>query len=126
MCGIAGLLSPSGSKEKIENLIQRMQKVLRHRGPDDQGIYISTDRQAALAHTRLSILDLSPAGHQPMSTADGRYWITFNGEIYNFQELRHTLISQGEKFHSQTDTEVILKLYQRLGADCVNHLRGMF
>jgi asparagine synthase (glutamine-hydrolysing) len=103
-----------------------MQTALQHRGPDDAGICISTDQQAALAHTRLSILDLSPAGHQPMSTSDGRYSITFNGEIYNFQQLRQNLIDQGEKFHSQTDTEVILKLYQRIGADCVHHLRGMF
>jgi len=103
-----------------------MQSRLQHRGPDDQGIYISTDCKAALAHTRLSIVDLSPAGHQPMSLADGRYWITFNGEIYNFQELRSNLVSQGEQFHSQTDTEVILKLYQRFGADCVHQLRGMF
>ncbi|HEY9632660.1 MAG TPA: asparagine synthase (glutamine-hydrolyzing) [Coleofasciculaceae cyanobacterium] len=126
MCGIAGLLSLSSSQQQFENLIQRMQSQLRHRGPDDEGIYISSDRQAAIVHTRLSILDLSSAGHQPMSVADERYWITFNGEIYNFQELRSTLISQGEQFHSQTDTEVILKLYQRLGTDCVHQLRGMF
>lgn len=126
MCGIAGILSNDYPQEKLEILLQRMQSRLQHRGPDDQGIYISTNCQAALAHTRLSILDLSPAGHQPMSLADGRYWITFNGEIYNFQELRHTLLSQGEQFHSQTDTEVILKLYQRFGADCVHQLRGMF
>ncbi len=126
MCGIAGILSNDYSQEKLEILLQRMQSRLQHRGPDDQGIYISTNCQAALTHTRLSILDLSPAGHQPMSLADGRYWITFNGEIYNFQELRHTLLSQGEQFHSQTDTEVILKLYQRFGADCVHQLRGMF
>jgi len=86
MCGIAGLLSTSSSG-RLEVLLQRMQKSLEHRGPDGQGIYISTDHEAGLAHTRLSILDLSSAGHQPMSTAEGRYWITFNGEIYNFQEL---------------------------------------
>jgi asparagine synthase (glutamine-hydrolysing) len=126
MCGIAGILTGSFPPGNLETLIERMQSALRHRGPDDRGIYISTDRQAAIAHTRLSILDLSPTGHQPMSIANGRYWITFNGEIYNFRELRRTLVAQGEKFHSQTDTEVILKLYQRLGADCVKHLRGMF
>jgi asparagine synthase (glutamine-hydrolysing) len=126
MCGIAGILSNNYPQKKLGILLQRMQSRLQHRGPDDRGIYISTDCQAALAHTRLSILDLSPAGHQPMSIADGRYWITFNGEIYNFRELRHTLIFQGEQFHSQTDTEVILKLYQRLGPDCVHQLRGMF
>ncbi|MFN9406986.1 MAG: asparagine synthase (glutamine-hydrolyzing) [Dolichospermum sp.] len=110
----------------LEAKIEKMQTSLKHRGPDDAGIYISTDKQAALAHTRLSILDLSAAGHQPMSTTDNRYHITFNGEIYNFQELRENLISQGEKFHSQTDTEVILKLYQKIGFNCVQHLRGMF
>ncbi|HEY9872811.1 MAG TPA: asparagine synthase (glutamine-hydrolyzing), partial [Candidatus Obscuribacterales bacterium] len=126
MCGIAGILTNNSYQDNLEKLVQRMQSALRHRGPDDKGIYISSDRQIALAHTRLSILDLSPAGHQPMSTSDGRYWITFNGEIYNFAELRQSLITQGEQFQSQTDTEVILKLYQRHGEDCVKHLRGMF
>lgn len=124
MCGIAGILNYN--RDRLETLIQRMQNALQHRGPDDHGIYITQDRQVAIAHTRLSILDLTPAGHQPMSSSDGRYWITFNGEIYNFQALRHTLIEGGEKFNSNTDTEVILKLYQQFGADCVNQLRGMF
>ena len=128
MCGVAGLLSLSPA-ENLSNRIQAMQAALSHRGPDDSGIYISSisgDRQSALAHTRLSILDLSAAGHQPMSTTDGRYTITFNGEIYNFQDLRKELISQGEIFKSQTDTEIILKLYQKLGRECVTKLRGMF
>lgn len=126
MCGIAGILTLSYYQENLETLIQRMQNSLQHRGPDDGGIYISPDRQVAIAHTRLAILDLSSAGHQPMSTTDGRYWITFNGEIYNFQELRAQLASQGEQFHSQTDTEIILKLYHRFGCQCVDYLRGMF
>ncbi|MEA5566127.1 asparagine synthase (glutamine-hydrolyzing) [Anabaena sp. UHCC 0399] len=126
MCGIAGILTVNQYQEQLEQTIQQMQIALRHRGPDDAGIFIAPERQAALAHTRLSILDLSSAGHQPMSTPDGRYWITFNGEIYNFQQLRRDLIAQGEKFNSQTDTEVILKLYQRLGNICVQYLRGMF
>ncbi|MBD2187079.1 asparagine synthase (glutamine-hydrolyzing) [Pseudanabaena mucicola] len=128
MCGIAGILSVRTSNE-LSNHIQAMQGALSHRGPDDSGIYLSNisgDRQSALAHTRLSILDLSAAGHQPMSTTDGRYTITFNGEIYNFQDLRKELISQGEIFKSQTDTEIILKLYQKLGRECVTKLRGMF
>ncbi|MFB2773244.1 asparagine synthase (glutamine-hydrolyzing) [Pelatocladus sp. BLCC-F211] len=126
MCGIAGILTTESYQNNLEHLIVSMQKALQHRGPDDQGVYIAKDRQAAFAHTRLSILDLSPAGHQPMSTPDGRYWITFNGEIYNFHQLRSELEAQGEQFYSQTDTEVILKLYQRIGTDCVKQLRGMF
>lgn len=126
MCGIAGILTHEMSREHLLMRIQPMQDALHHRGPDDQGVYLAPDHQAAIAHTRLSILDLSAAGHQPMATADDRYWITFNGEIYNFQELRVWLQAQGEIFCSQTDTEVILKLYQRLGADCLRYLRGMF
>jgi asparagine synthase (glutamine-hydrolysing) len=126
MCGIAGILGGTADPHQRHALSQRMQAALHHRGPDDRGIYQASDRQATLIHTRLSILDLSAAGHQPMTTADGRYWITFNGEIYNFQQLRRDLVAQGHSFQSQTDTEVILKLYQTLGADCVKHLRGMF
>lgn len=126
MCGIAGILSGTGTNDYLIPLAQRMQTALQHRGPDDRGIYIASDRQMALIHTRLAILDLSPAGHQPMSTVDGRYWITFNGEIYNFRQLRQSLESQGERFQSQSDTEVILKLYQSLGKRCVEPLRGMF
>jgi asparagine synthase (glutamine-hydrolysing) len=126
MCGIAGIITHNSALEHLEAIVQRMQDSLQHRDPDDRGVYISRDRQAAIAHTRLAILDLSPAGHQPMSTADERYWITFNGEIYNFRELRSQLAAQGEQFYSQTDTEVILKLYQRFGTNCVHHLRGMF
>ncbi len=123
MCGIAGILNHDQAIEKI----RVMQTSLHHRGPDGTGIYHSSpDQTTALAHTRLAILDLSAAGHQPMSTPDRRYHITFNGEIYNFKELRQTLLAQGEKFQSQTDTEVILKLYQREGAECLDRLRGMF
>ncbi len=125
MCGIAGILTNNQPKD-LEFLIERMQKALIHRGPDDRGIFISKDKKAALAHTRLSIVDLTAAGHQPMSINHGRYWITFNGEIYNFQELRSHLEAQGEQFSSQTDTEVLLKTYQYYGQDCVHHLRGMF
>ena len=126
MCGIAGILTNKNQPEHLEILIERMQKALNHRGPDDRGIFISQDKKAALAHTRLSIIDLSAAGHQPMSIDNGRYWITFNGEIYNFQELRSRLEAQGEQFYSQTDTEVLLKTYHYYGQDCVHHLRGMF
>lgn len=122
MCGISGILT---NNHDLTPLIAQMQLALHHRGPDDQGIYISSDKNTALAHNRLSILDLSSAGHQPMSSGNNRYWITFNGEIYNFKEVRSQFL-QDEKFTSQTDTEVILKLYQKMGVDCVKHFRGMF
>lgn len=125
MCGIAGLLGID-SQSNIASLAHKLQTHLAHRGPDDNGIYVSEDHQNALIHTRLAILDLSPAGHQPMSTADGRYWVTFNGEIYNYRELRSQLQQAGDQFISHTDTEVILKLYQRQGKACIHSLRGMF
>ncbi|MEO1428976.1 MAG: asparagine synthase (glutamine-hydrolyzing) [Cyanobacteria bacterium J06633_8] len=126
MCGIAGIIRTESDNYNLEPPIHSMRKALNHRGPDDSGIYISQNGQVTLAHTRLAILDLSSAGHQPMSVNDGRYYIVFNGEIYNFQELRENLLSPDEQFNSRTDTEVILKLYQKLGSDCVHHLRGMF
>ncbi|MDJ1185068.1 asparagine synthase (glutamine-hydrolyzing) [Roseofilum casamattae] len=125
MCGIAGCLGYA-ERDRLEIVLTKMQQAIDHRGPDDRGIYISEDLQAGFAHTRLSILDLSPAGHQPMSINGDRYWITFNGEIYNFQELRADLIAKGIGFQSQTDTEAILQLYRTYGTDCVRHLRGMF
>lgn len=124
MCGIAGVLTIS-FQDSTEQYIQAMQTALEHRGLDDRGIYRSEDRHIALAHTRLSILDLSQNGHQPMSI-NSRYWITFNGEIYNFIELRNKLKSEGETFFSHTDTEVILKLYAKYGEECLKLLRGMF
>ncbi|PZU93013.1 MAG: asparagine synthase (glutamine-hydrolyzing) [Pseudanabaena sp.] len=126
MCGIAGILGFKCSKDLLEKKIFTMQSSLIHRGPDDSGIYVSNDCRSALAHTRLSILDLSTAGHQPMSTIDGRYTITFNGEIYNFLELRQRLENEGETLESHTDTEVVLKLYRKRGKDCLKDLRGMF
>lgn len=125
MCGVAGILSFSPPSHLLD-CIGAMQGALQHRGPDDQGVYISADRQAALTHTRLSILDLTSAGHQPMTIDGKRYWITFNGEIYNFLNLRKKLEAQGESFISHTDTEVILRLYRQKGKDCVQDLQGMF
>src|SRR5262245_17498898 len=115
MCGIAGIVSSQLGPEELRARISAMQRRLLHRGPDDEGIYIDRESQVALAHTRLSILDLSPAGHQPMVSSDGRYVIVFNGEIYNFEDLRHDLEKAGEEFRSHGDTEVILKLYARDG-----------
>ena len=105
-------------------LLSRMNAELEHRGPDDRGIYHAG--RVGLAHTRLSIIDLSPAGHQPMPNGDGTVWISFNGEIYNFLELRARLEREGVRFRSRTDTEVIMALYERHGVECLAHLRGMF
>ncbi|MFM8471669.1 MAG: asparagine synthase (glutamine-hydrolyzing), partial [Limisphaerales bacterium] len=125
MCGIAGILSSERLPEPVAGRLPAMLQSLRHRGPDDAGTYRSPGGHAALAHARLSILDLSPAGHQPMSTPDGRLTIVFNGEIYNFQELRQPLIEQGVVFRSNSDTEVILRAYEAHGPACVEQLRGM-
>ena len=102
-----------------------MSDKIAHRGPDGQGIYISPDRKVGLVHRRLAIIDLTLAGHQPMGYKN-RYWITFNGEIYNFQEERKKLEKCGYKFKSKSDTEVLLALYDKWGVRCVDHLRGMF
>ncbi len=124
MCGIAGIVGIDHSL--APGAITRMQTALRHRGPDDQGLFIDHDGLVALVHTRLSIIDLTPAGHQPMRTADGRYTIVFNGEIYNFRELRKELEQGGRAFASGSDTEVILRFFERDGAGCVSRLRGMY
>ncbi|MFM6345236.1 MAG: asparagine synthetase B family protein, partial [Dolichospermum sp.] len=110
----------------MERYTRILQTALQHRGEDDQGVYLSPQRDIALIHTRLAILDLSQNGHQPMNIADQRYWITFNGEIYNFLELREHLEYEGEIFCSYTDTEVILKLYAKHSERCLDFLRGMF
>jgi asparagine synthase (glutamine-hydrolysing) len=101
-----------------------MSSSIYHRGPDDSGIY--TDGNVGLGFRRLAIIDLSPAGHQPMTNEDGSVWIVFNGEIYNYQELREELIAKGHRFHSRTDTETILHLWEEEGERCVERLRGMF
>ena len=123
MCGICGVLSLAGEPAPPEVLAQMTHR-LRHRGPDDHGVYL--DGPLGLGFRRLSILDLSAAGHQPMGTEDGRLWIVFNGEIYNFPALRRQLESQGHRFRSNTDTEVLLQLFQQYGADCLPMLNGMF
>ena len=103
-----------------------MADLITHRGPDDSGVWSSADGSVALSHRRLSIIDLSPLGRNPMFWDDGRLWITFNGEIYNFRELRQELESAGYRFRSQTDTEIVLAAYDKWGTDAVTRLVGMF
>jgi asparagine synthase (glutamine-hydrolysing) len=122
MCGIAGQVNTD--RRPVEaRLITAMGDSLRHRGPDDHGVYVKG--HVGLAHRRLSVLDLSPAGHQPMSNESGTTWIVFNGEIYNYRELRDELAPR-RAFRSRTDTEVILGLYEEHGLRCVPMLGGMF
>jgi asparagine synthase (glutamine-hydrolysing) len=124
MCGIAGIVSNSAPVDL--RALQRMDRAVAHRGPDDHGIWSRADGTVALAHRRLSILDLSPAGHQPFISADARFVITYNGEIYNFKALRAELIARGRRFRSESDTEVILAGYAEHGDAFVERLRGMF
>jgi asparagine synthase (glutamine-hydrolysing) len=126
MCGIAGAVVTESKRLDTRTAVGRAMLKIMHRGPDDHGLFVSDDGRCALAHTRLAIIDLSPGGRQPMSTPDGRFWIVFNGEIYNFRELRQELIRSGEIFASHSDTEVLLRLYSLYGADSVRRLRGMF
>jgi asparagine synthase (glutamine-hydrolysing) len=122
MCGIAGILSPSDRVDLAE--INRMTESLRHRGPDDSGVHLNN--QVALGNRRLSIIDLSPLAHQPMFSTDRRFCIVYNGEIYNYQEIREELQKNGCSFESNSDTEVILKSYEEYGPECLQRLRGMF
>ena len=124
MCGIAGMVRTNGRVEQDE--LVRMRDSLEHRGPDDQGVWIGEEGRVGLAHRRLSIIDLSAAGRQPMSSDDGVLTLVFNGEIYNFRELRRTLEEQGHAFRSQTDSEVILHAYEQWGTGAVEKLNGMF
>lgn len=127
MCGIAGILSSQTvESNRLNASLARMQEALRSRGPDDRGLWTSACGRAHFAHTRLAILDLSPAGHQPMLSADGALSIVFNGEIYNFKELRAELERDGITFKTQSDTEVLLRLYESKGSAMVERLRGMF
>ena len=121
MCGIAGLLHCGD-----QDALARMTDIQSHRGPDDAGQEWFSATGSGLGHRRLSIIDLSPAGHQPMPNDDGTLWITFNGEVYNYQEVRRELIGRGYGFRSGSDTEVILKAYQEWGPDCLERLNGMF
>src|SRR5262245_14707470 len=124
MCGIAGIVGRDPAARIDPGLLRTMAGAIRHRGPDDEGLW--TGAGAGLAHRRLSIIDLSPAGHQPMPNEDESLWLVFNGEIYNFDELRKPLERKGHAFRSRTDSEVILHLYEEEGEACVEQLDGMF
>jgi asparagine synthase (glutamine-hydrolysing) len=126
MCGIGGIVNFEDSAEKLTDKLLEMQSCIAHRGPDDRGLYVDQRHPTGLCHTRLSILDLTSAGHQPMSSPDSRYHLTFNGEIYNFRELREELSASGEEFRTQTDSEVLLRAYARYGETFVQELKGMF
>src|SRR5438445_2636631 len=123
MCGIAGLLHLDGSpvpRETIEAMCER----IRHRGPDDHGFW--SNDGVGLGHRRLSIIDLSPRGRNPMANEDESVWLIFNGEIYNYRDLKPPLINAGHRFHSATDSEVLIHLYEERGPDAVRELNGMF
>ncbi len=125
MCGIAGIfVTKASAPADISATIGRMVNSIEHRGPDDQGTWVGSG--IALGHARLSIIDLTTAGHQPMPNEDGSLQIVFNGEIYNFVELRAELSELGYHFKSHTDTEVILNGYHCWGEQVFQRLRGMF
>jgi asparagine synthase (glutamine-hydrolysing) len=126
MCGICGILGTRDDFAVDEELVTEMRELIHHRGPDDGGSWHSPEHRVALAHRRLSIIDLRPAGHQPMSNEDGTVWITFGGEIYNHMDLRPELEAKGHRYRSQTDTETIIHLYEEEGPRCVERLHGMF
>ena len=123
MCGIAGQFNFQRGEPVERETIVRMARSIAHRGPDDEGFFIAGP--VGLGFRRLSIIDLA-SGHQPMSDAEETVWIIFNGEIYNYKELRGELQSKGHQFRTNSDTEVIIHGYKEWGTDVFNHLNGMF
>ena len=124
MCGIAGLIIKQGQIDNLPDRINNMTKLIQHRGPDGEGFYI--DKNLALGHRRLAIIDLTEDGHQPMHYSEGQLVITYNGEIYNYLEIKNELQQLGHQFHSKSDTEVILAAYAQWGPDCVSRFNGMW
>jgi asparagine synthase (glutamine-hydrolysing) len=124
MCGICGMVNLGGEHTVNIPLIEQMMTTQRHRGPDDQGVFCEDG--VGLGFCRLAILDLTPAGHQPMTNEDGTVWLVFNGEIYNFQELVPVLEQAGHRFRSRSDSEVIIHAYEQWGTDCLQRFNGMF
>ena len=125
MCGFIGCVheTPQVYQESEKQLFQNMNNIITHRGPDDDGFYM--DDHVQFGFRRLSIIDIE-SGHQPLTYENGRYWMIFNGEIYNYIELREELVQKGLLFETYSDTEVILALYSHLGEKAVQQLRGMF
>ncbi len=126
MCRIAGIISARLSPGEIGSKIKLMCTALQHGGPDDEGIFIDEDKHLGFGHRRLSIIDLSSNGHQPMADVEEKVWITFNGEIYNYPAIKKELLATGAKFHSNTDTEVIIQAYLHWGTAAFEKLNGMF
>ena len=122
MCGIVGYVSAEADRIDV-SIVERMNSAIVHRGPDDDGFFV--DGEAALAMRRLSIIDVA-GGKQPIHNRDKTKWIVFNGEIYNFHDLRDDLVERGHRFYTKSDTETVIHLYDEYGVDCVKHLRGMF
>jgi len=123
MCGIAGIINYNNSEDDMQGLLCRMIGLLRHRGPDASGIFMKGP--AGLGHARLSIIDLN-SGDQPVYNEDRTVWVVFNGEIFNYPELRKDLESRGHRFYTQTDTEVLVHLYEERGPDLCHDLNGQF
>lgn len=123
MCGIAGVFEFARERTIHPPMIHTMGRLLRHRGPDGEGVYI--EEFVGLAHQRLAIIDVA-GGAQPMSNEDGTLWLTLNGEVYNHRQLRAQLEAKGHVFATECDAEVVLHLYEEHGVDCVEYLNGQF
>jgi asparagine synthase (glutamine-hydrolysing) len=126
MCGICGVVRKQADAPVDESCLLRMNEAMSHRGPDDSGIHLAGNGRIGLGNCRLSIIDLSAAGHMPMSNEDGSIWLTYNGEVFNFLDLRPELGKKGHRFRSNTDTEVLIHLYEERGLDFLNAMNGMF
>ena len=127
MCGFVGALRIGPGDATLDaGVLERMRDRLAHRGPDDSGLWIAPNGRVGFGHRRLSIVDLSSAGHQPMVSADGRHVLVYNGELYNYRELRHELEGLGTRFRSQCDTEVVLEALVRWGHAALDRFNGMF
>ena len=126
MCGISGIYNCSNKPVNLGPAIEKIVKLQHHRGPDDQGIWQSKCKKVFFGHNRLTIIDLSKNGSQPFVSKDENYIITFNGEIYNFKEIKKELVEKNISFKSNSDTEVIIESYKYWGLDFVKKLRGMF